>query len=433
MQAVGQLSPQEWLVHPDTRRVIAALTADGATARFAGGCVRDALLGLPVNDIDIAIDRPPEDILRLLAAAGIRAVPTGIEHGTVTAVTPSRSFEVTTLRRDVETDGRHAVVAFTDDWEADAMRRDLTINAMFAGPDGAVFDPCDGLPDLGARRVRFVGVAEDRIAEDVLRILRFFRFYGRYGAPPADVAALAACRRFAPRIADLSGERIRDEMLKILGGADPAQVILLMRGEGVTPWLLPEPLDIGRLRLLAWLECRGVVGQCGDPLRRLAALVALAPVAARADLAARWRLSNADSDRLAAILSPPEDGFPRVDMPREAARRALADLGDEIWRDQVLLAWAGYRHAHGSGGPLPGSRGTAAWEALLHLPETAPVPVFPLKGADVLALGIAPGPRVGLLLRQLRNAWRRADFALGRDELLARLAAAVAAGDGGHS
>ncbi len=425
MQAVGQLSPQAWLTHADTRAVIAALTAGGATARFAGGCVRDALLNLPVSDIDIAIDRPPEDTLRLLKATGIRAIPTGIAHGTITAVMPEHHYEITTLRRDVETDGRHAVVAFTDDWKADAMRRDLTINALFADAEGRVFDPVDGMADLAARRVRFVGHAETRIAEDVLRILRFFRFHGRYGAPPADAEALAACRRLAPRIADLSGERIRDEMLKILGGHHPAEVVLLMRGEGVTRWVLPEPLDVGRLRLLSWLEERGIPGLAADPLRRLGALLSTAPAGAEADVAARWRLSNAETQRLAAMLQPSSEGAPHVEMRREAARRALDDLGETAWRDQVLLAWAGYRELNGTGGPLPGSRGTRAWETLLHLPETDPLPAFPLAGADVLVTGVPPGPQVGEILRRLRAAWREEDFRPGRDDLLARLARAA--------
>lgn len=424
MLPLGQLAPQDWLVHPDTRRLLAALQAKGATARFAGGCVRDAILGLAVADVDVAIDVPPEETLALLAAAGIRAVPTGLAHGTVTAVLPSRGFEITTLRRDVETDGRHAVVAFTDDWEADARRRDLTINALFADADGAVYDYCDGLADLGARRVRFVGEAAARVAEDVLRILRFFRFYGRFGSPPPDPEALAACRRFAPRIADLSGERIAQEMLKILAGADPAEVILLMRGEGVAAQVLPEPVAPGRLRVLSWLETRGLVGLRADPVRRLAALLATGDAAAdgerAAALAGRWRLSNLQADRLGAILAADP---PRADMPRAEARRALAACGPELWRDRVLIAWADYRQAFGAGGPLPGSRGTAAWDALLRLPETAPVPPFPLKGADVLALGVAPGPRVGELLRALEDEWRAEDFAPGRDALLARLAA----------
>lgn len=420
MLPLGQLAPQEWLTHPETRRLMAALGARGATARFAGGCVRDAVLGLAVADIDIAIDVPPQETLALLAAAGIRAVPTGLAHGTVTAVLPGRGYEITTLRRDVETDGRHAVVAFTDDWEADAHRRDLTINALYADASGAIYDYCDGLADLGARRVRFVGEAAARISEDVLRILRFFRFHGRYGASPPDAEALAACRRFAPRVADLSGERIAQEMLKILAGADPAEVILLMRGEGVARHVLPEPIAPGRLRVLSWLETRGLVGEAADPIRRLATLLESAE--AGGELAARWRLSNAQADRLAAILAadPPHAG-----MDRAEARRALAACGPEIWRDRVLRAWAEYRHAFGAGGSLPGSRGSAAWNALLRLPETAPVPPFPLKGADALALGVAPGPRVGELLRALEDEWRAADFAPDRAALLARLAEVV--------
>lgn len=424
MLPLGQLPPQDWLTQPDTRTVMAALAARGATARFAGGCVRDALLGRPVADVDIAIDVPPEETLALLAAAGIRAVPTGLAHGTVTAVLPGRSFEITTLRRDVETDGRHAVVAFTDDWAADAMRRDLTINALYADADGAVYDYCEGLADLGARRVRFVGDAAARVEEDVLRILRFFRFFGRYGAPPPDVEALAACRRFAPRIAGLSGERIAREMLKILSGPDPAEVILLMRGEGVARQVLPEPFAPGRLRVLSWLETRGLVGLEADPIRRLAALIATLDPVADADraaaLAGRWRLSNREADRLAGCLAADR---PHAGMSRADARRALADCGPETWRDRVLLAWAEYRHGYGAGGPLPGSRGSAAWEALLRLPETAPVPPFPLKGADALALGVPPGPRVGELLRAVEAEWRAEDFAADRAALLDRLKA----------
>lgn len=257
MEALGQLSPQKWLQHKDTVTVMAALTAKGAKARFAGGCVRDAVLQLPVNDVDIAIDCPPETTMSLLKEAGIRCIPTGIEHGTVTAVLEDYSFEITTLRKDKETDGRHAIVNFTDDWDVDAARRDLTINALYADMDGAVYDPWNGLADLGNRRVRFVGNAEERINEDVLRLLRFFRFWGRFGKAPADTDALLACRKLANRIPELSGERIRSEMLRILEGEDPGGVLVLMRGEDVTPWLFPCEIKPGRLRVLAWLESRG--------------------------------------------------------------------------------------------------------------------------------------------------------------------------------
>jgi poly(A) polymerase len=437
MEPVGQLSPQDWLCHPDTRAVIAALSADGATPRFAGGCVRDALLGEPVHDVDIAIDRPPAEVTRLLAAAGIRVVPTGIEHGTVTAVLPSRSFEITALRRDVETDGRHAVVAFTGDWAADAARRDLTINALYADPDGAVYDPCDGIADLGARRVRFVGDAARRIEEDALRILRFFRFFGRFGAPPADAAALSAIRKLSHRLDGLSAERVRAEMLGILAGPDPAGVVLLMRGEGVTRRVLPEPVDAGRLRLLAWLETRGIraAGVAADPLRRLAALIATGDAAADAErvaaLAEAWRLSHAERTRLLDMLRPVEEGTPTVEMPPATARRVLWRVGAEAYRDRVLLAWADYRARHGAAGPIPGARGTAAWETLLHLPETRPVPDFPVRGADLLERGFSPGPRLGEELRRLEAAWAGADFAPAREDLLALSAVARTARNDG--
>ncbi|WP_337996843.1 CCA tRNA nucleotidyltransferase [Oleispirillum naphthae] len=433
MDPVGQIAPQDWLVHPDTRAVMAALSARGAAARFAGGCVRDSLLGLPVHDVDIAVDCPPAETMSLLAAAGIRAVPTGFAHGTVTAVTPSRAFEITSLRRDVETDGRHAVVAFTGDWAADAARRDLTINALYADAGGAVYDPCDGLADLGARRVRFVGDAERRIAEDGLRILRFFRFFGRYGAPPADAAALAACRKLAPMLDALSGERVWAEMRRILAGPDPGEVLLLMRGEGVAERLMPGALEPGRLRVLAWLETRGLKVPEVEPsaVRRLAALIAgedaEADCARAGALAAAWRFSNAERDRLLGALAPlPEPVC--VAMPRAAARRMLHRLGAERWRDRVLVAWAGYRHRHGARGPLPGARGSAAWEALLRLPESDAVPEFPVSGADVLALGAEPGPEVGAALRRLEAEWAAGDFALGRAALLARLAEIVGGG-----
>ncbi|MBN2751940.1 MAG: CCA tRNA nucleotidyltransferase [Rhodospirillaceae bacterium] len=428
VETVGQLSPQDWLIHADTHAVIAALTAEGAVARFAGGCVRDAVLGLPVHDVDIAVTCPPEDTLRLLAVAGIKAIPTGFDHGTVTAVTSSRPFEITTLRHDVETDGRHAVVAFTDDWSADAARRDLTINALYADLDGAIYDPCDGLADLGARRVRFVGDAERRITEDALRILRFFRFYGRYGVPPADVAALAACRKLAPLLDSLSGERVWSEMRRILEGPSPSEVILLMRGEGVTDRLMPMALSPGRLRVLAWLESRGIVvpGVGVSAVRRLAAVIAsgdpLADTKRAEILASSWHLSKAERGRLLGMLSTLPEGLEvTVDMPKPVARRGMYRIGVDRWRDRVLLAWAEYRHCHGAGGCLPGARGSAAWEALLRLPETDAVPDFPVSGRDVLALGIAPGPGVGMALSRLEAIWADEDFIHDRPALLARL------------
>lgn len=435
MEPVGQLSPQDWLSHPDTRRVMAALAAQGARPRFVGGCVRDAVLNLPVADVDIAVDRPPAEISALLEAAGIEVRPTGLAHGTVTALTPSRRFEITALRRDVETDGRHAVVAFTDDWEADAARRDLTINALYADADGAIFDPCNGLADLGAGRVRFVGDPERRIREDVLRILRFFRFHARFGRGRPDPAAMEACRRLAPELEHLSGERIRIEMMGILAGADPAQAILSMRASDVLDRILPGEVVPGRLRLLAWLETRALrlPGLAPDPLRRLAALVAGADAAedaARAEaLALRWRLSADEKTRLVEALTlPPGAVVPAVDLSPAAARRLLHRLGERRFRDRILIAWADYRLRFGAGGPLPGSRGTAAWTVLLGLPGTRPVPPFPLHGRDLLDLGVPSGPAVGAWLSRGEVLWEESDFSLDRGALLERLAPQITAG-----
>ena len=254
----------------ETRDVIAALTAKGARVRFVGGCVRDALLGRAVKDVDIATHDDPETVTALLKAAGIRAIPTGIAHGTVTAVTGAAHFEITTLREDVETDGRRAKVAFTDDWEADAARRDFTFNAIFCAPDGTIYDRFGGIEDLKAGRVRFVGDAETRLKEDVLRLLRFFRFHAWYGRGLPDPKGLDACRKFAHLLPNLSGERVAAETLRLLGAEDPSPVFALMRQEGILTHFLPEAQNIARLTALVALE-RGY-GEA-DPLRRLAAVL----------------------------------------------------------------------------------------------------------------------------------------------------------------
>ena len=240
----GKLSPQPWLTAPETLAVVEALTADGAEVRFVGGCVRDAMAHQQVEDIDIGTPDKPEAIIGLLEKADIKALPTGIEHGTITAIVGDRKFEITTLRRDVETDGRRAKVAYTDDWMIDSERRDLTINALSATPNGDVYDPQDGIGDLAHGNIRFVGLAADRIEEDVLRLLRFFRFYGLFGRPPPNQDAMAACRHHADKLPGLSGERLRDEMFKILLVPDPADIAVLMRGIGIFDHILPEAGDV---------------------------------------------------------------------------------------------------------------------------------------------------------------------------------------------
>lgn len=412
----GKLSPQAWMEAPETRAVIAALTAQGAEARFVGGCVRDAVAHRPVTDIDIATKEPPEKVIKLLEAAGIRAIPTGIEHGTVTAVIGDRHFEITTLRIDVATDGRRAKVAFTDDWVADAARRDFTINTLSCTPAGDIFDPFDGLPDLAHGRVRFVGNAAERIKEDGLRLLRFFRFYATYGRPPPDVNALAACRALAPMLDNLSGERVRDELLRILMAPDPAEVVNLMRGERVLERILPEADDSGRLRALAWLETKAVRidAVAPEPIRRLAALVKTDRAGAEA-VAQRLRLSNQESERLATLAAPPVAVTP--DLDARARRRALHRLGADTVRDLALLAWAS-EVAIAPHGPK-GRNG--AWIELLDEADAWRPLTFPLKGRDALALGLAEGPRVGALLAEVEAWWEDGDFRAGREECLAKL------------
>jgi poly(A) polymerase len=389
---------------PETKAVVAALTARGAEVRFVGGCVRDAMLGRAIKDIDLATPDPPETVMALLKRAGLKAVPTGIAHGTVTAVAEGQPFEVTTLRRDIETYGRHAKVEFTDDWRADAARRDLTFNAMSLAPDGTLHDYFGGHDDLLAGRVRFVGDAVTRIEEDVLRLLRFFRFFAHYGKPPPDMEALAACRKLAPKLPGLSGERLQAETLKLLAAPDPAPVVTLMQQQQVLVHLLPEAKSAAKLAALVAIE--NELGHDPDPILRLAALIEGGPEAARA-VALRLRLSNADRDRLVAALEA-ADVSPSLD--EKGRRQAYYRLGRESFCDHALLAWAS---------SLSGTKpNDPAWRGLLAASE-APLPVFPLQGRDLLALGLEAGPRVGDLLKAVEAWWIDGDFRAGRKACLA--------------
>ena len=415
-EPTGKVAPQPWITAPETVAVVEALAAEGAEVRFVGGCVRDAVLQRPVEDIDIATPEPPERVIALLGKAGIKAIPTGIEHGTVTAVIGEARFEITTLRVDVETDGRRAKVAFTDDWTADAARRDFTINTLSCTLAGDIYDPMGGLDDLGRRRVRFVGNAEKRIEEDVLRLLRFFRMYAQYGRPPQDIKALAACRALAPRLSGLSGERVRDEILRILMAPDAADTVVLMRGEGVLEHILPEAGDVGRLRLLSWLDTSAIKvdSVAPDPLRRLAALLDVD--AARAgSVAARLRLSNQQTERLVRVAPPPHDVTPDVDQ--RSLRRALNRAGADVVRDRVLLAWAGELAVTAR---RRGER-TQAWlDTLAAVDAWTPVE-FPLKGRDGIALGVPAGPRVGELLGAVEAWWEDGDYRADHEACLEKL------------
>ncbi len=378
----------------ETGRVVAALAKGGATIRFCGGAVRDALVGVEAIDIDLATPDPPETVTRLAAEAGLTTRPTGIEHGTVTVVAAGRPFEVTTLRRDVETYGRKAKVAFTDDWQEDAARRDFTINALYADPDGTLHDYFDGIADLAAGRVRFIGEANERIREDALRILRFFRFHARFGKDAPDIDSLAACRALASLSAALSGERIRQELFRLLIGSRPGYAARLMSEAGVLASVLPQATKLDRFdrldRLLA-------LGLAPDPLLRLGALLTHGADAA----ALRLRLSNAEARRLVEMcpplaLAPDANAQARrralyayeASRVRDAAALALAETGDQRYRDWVESA--------------------DAWQR----------PALPVGGKDAQQAGVAPGPGLGEALRRVEDAWIASDFALDREACL---------------
>ncbi len=398
--ATIRLPDPPWLAAAETRRVLAALAAGGTEIRFVGGCVRDALIGRAVVDIDIATPDAPEIAMRKLAADGLRALPTGIAHGTVTALCGDRRFEITTLRRDVETDGRHARVAFTDDWRADAARRDFTMNAMSAGADGVVHDYFGGLADLHAGRVRFVGDPAARIAEDHLRLLRFWRFHAHYGRAAAADAERAACRAAAPSLARLSGERVRAELVKLLSAPDPVASVAAMAQDGVLDVLGVGPVDAGALAALVALE----PGTDRDPLRRLAVLLpADAGRGMAAEVARRLRLSRAEGARLEACAGA------ALPADRGALRAALHRDGAAALRDHVLVAAARARR-------MPGDIAAALDEIAAWHPRALPV-----SGADVLALGGAPGPAVGRLLAALEAWWVAADFVPDREACRAQL------------
>jgi poly(A) polymerase len=423
-EPVGQLGPDPWRLNPATRAVVAAVTAEGGQARFVGGCVRDSLLHriTPGMDIDIAVTETPDRVMALLAARGIKVVPTGLSHGTVTAVADGLPHEVTTLRRDISCDGRHAEVDFTTSFREDAKRRDFTFNALSADLDGRVYDYFDGIADLTEGRVRFIGRAMDRIREDYLRILRFFRFFGRYGIPPADPDGLAACAALAQGLDGLSGERVRVELLKILAVDDPVGVLGLMRGARVLDRVLPESGDLAPLRALVLLETRGLVlpGVGVDPIRRLACAIGAGDADRVRTLADRLRLSRVQGERLRVLAT--DAGPPGGDPAGDPApwRRMVDARGPAAVVDGLLLAWALERSAE----MRPRAARSDQWRARLEATLAWEDRPFPLTGADALARGLS-GPAIGALLARLRGAWLDDDRTWNRDAALARMDAAL--------
>ena len=390
------LAAAEWLVRRETQAVFAALAARGHAARAVGGAVRNALLGLPVIDIDIATPALPEAVMEAARAAGLGAVPTGIAHGTVTVVANHVPHEVTTLRRDVETHGRHATVAFTDDWEADARRRDFTLNALYCGADGEVFDPLGAYPDLAARRVRFIGDGRERIREDYLRVLRFFRLTAEYGRGPPDADGLAACVAGREGLIQLSAERVRQELLRLLVAQRGPELTRAAQDYGILALVLPAAPRPGLLTRVAAIGA--TLGLVPDAILRLAALAV--EIEEDVDrLRDCLRLSNEEHARLARAVQRAGDLAPSESQ--RAARVWLYRDGEPAFRDRVLLAWM-----RADAGPE-----SALWRDLYALPGRWHPPKFPLGGSDVMALGVPAGPRVGEILRALEAWWIAADFA----------------------
>ena len=368
------LPQADWTRREDLIALVATLGP--GNARYVGGAVRDTLLGIPVKDVDIATPLEPKSVMQRLKGTGIQVVPTGIEHGTVTAILPQGPVEITTLRHDVSTDGRRATVAFASDWQDDAARRDFTINALYADPaTGEIFDWFGGLDDLAARRVRFIGDPHQRIREDHLRILRYFRFQARFGSMPADTPSENACAELAAMLKGLSRERIGMEVMNLLSLADPAPTAARMAELGVLEVVLPEA-DVAALGSLVAQEVRQQISP--DALRRLAALLP-ADIALAEAVASRFRLSGAQKKRLALAAARTRT---------EAEARALAyHHGRDAALDRLLLTGA-------DTSPL------ADWA----------IPEFPLKGGEIVARGIKAGPEVSRVLRRIESGWIAAGF-----------------------
>jgi poly(A) polymerase len=392
MMRPPSLSRATWLKAPSLQRVFAVIAEAGGEARVAGGAVRNALLKEKVTEVDIATTLSPQRVMGVCKAAGLSVHPTGIDHGTVTVVSDHHPYEVTTLRHDVETDGRRAKVKFTDDWQADAMRRDFTMNAMYCDARGKIYDFTDGYRDISRKRIIFVGSPSKRIEEDYLRILRFFRFHARYGKGAPDKAGLAACVRHRRGLDGLSAERVRQEMFKLMVAPGAVPTLKLMAKHGILDHLLQYTED---WRVISRLP--------PDPVLRLSVL-ASDPRA----MQGKWRLSNNDGKRIEAItaMMAPSPSL----RPREQ-RIILYQMGSEAWRDLVHVAWAR------SKAPMD----DVAWKRLLRLPDRWSVPSLPVSGRDLIDIGMKPGPDMGTALRRMEDWWVASDFKPDRMELLERL------------
>lgn len=406
--SLPSLANAEWLTRKPTRDVFAALTAQGAQARAVGGAVRNALMGTPVKDVDIATTAPPEEVVALAKRAGLHAVPTGFEHGTVTVIADKIPFEVTTLRRDVETFGRHARVTFTTDWREDAMRRDFTMNALYCDADGRVHDPLGGYADLKALRVRFIGDAHQRIREDYLRILRFFRLLAQYGDGTApDPEGLAAAREEKAGLAQLSGERIRAELLLLLAAPGTVAAVATMRQTDLIEPLIGVAGNVELVQRLACIEA--ALGRSPDPVLRLAALADDNATGLRD----RLRLSLVEAGRLADASR--RDAAFNPSTSEQAAKAFIYRHGPDAFIDGALLAWARSGDAADDTARLERLQLAKRWQA----------PKLPVRGADVIALGISAGPAVGRVISALEDWWISSGFPADDDAIRKKLAELV--------
>jgi len=404
------LGPHTWITDARTKSVMESL-GQGA-ARFVGGCVRNTILGVPVDDVDIATVLKPEEVIAHLDRAGIKAVPTGIEHGTVTAVVDGKPYEITTLRKDVKTDGRHAEVAFSADWNEDASRRDFTMNALYADRDGTLHDPMGGYDDALSGTVRFIGEPQARIKEDYLRILRFFRFNAWYGKGEYDKDGLAACAANKDGLKRLSGERVQKETLKLLAARDPMPAIRAMAAAGILVEVLPEAANFERFAALSEIESHQLF--TSDPVLRLGALLTGQEIEINT-LADRLKLSNEVRDRLIRMHTDQTKLVSYLSI-REV-RKALYWMGADTFKDCVMLHWA----------VDPKLNNAVQWRALLAIADSWERPKFPLTGEEVMAAGVPEGPMVGRVKREVEEWWVDVDFLDDRLSIVERLKAIVQA------
>lgn len=405
----------EWLKSPPLRALFDALNRDGGEARVVGGAVRNSLLGTKVSDVDLATTHLPQDTMRLAKDAGFKPVPTGIEHGTVTVVVRGRPFEVTTLRTDIETNGRHAKVVFGTDWQKDAERRDFTINALYAKADGTIVDHVGGLADIETRTLRFIGDAEARIREDYLRILRFFRFFAWYGSGRPEADGLRASARLKDGLNQLSAERVWVELKKLLSASDPSRALLWMRQSGVLSVILPESEKWGIDAIHSLVRTEQELDWPTDALLRLESMVP--PDAARvSEMGKRLKMSNAERARLEAWA---RQDVVKSELSEYALKKLLYRSSKQAVLDRVMLGYAAARGEAAMNDEAMIKVG--AFSRLLETAQNYEAPLFPVTGADLLTMGIEKGPKLGKILKELEAIWIESNFSLDKEELLAKI------------